>query len=553
MNTEKLMNSMPELPDDFEMWVRNFPLGLSKYMFTFRENGKKKGYCTHCEKIVSLEWQDYRTFTDKDRINLYHKHNERGHCPNCRTNVTFKDNYRGKGKIYDFSKGIILQRINNIACFRFFDLVRNYAKCNCTSVKTQITEEFRLFLDITENKAVMYKRSAHYTSEWQWRYNKDFVIGEVYKIGDWFRMNRLNVNLSRYGGSHFYNLEEINTLFSDTDFKYCDLDTYENNSTYLYRNFIEYVTTFCKYPKAVEFLMKAGYAKLFCEYLSYPSHHCFNMRGKTQEKIFKLSKPHINYFKNCSKEVNCSNLSYLQELEKQGYKEATLRYLYEKCTSYTFEFSWKVILRHTTVDKAVNYLKKQTRITHLPERWYADYIKDCEKLGYDLNVSAVLFPRDLFEAHQRTIEIIRAQEEADREAKARQSRIEAAKKNAAFSKDIKKRFKELNKKYEFHSNGLFIRPAMSVKEIKNEGETQHICVGHDAQSYIKNHAAGVAFILFVRKESEPDKPFYTGEITKNDYVAQCRGKGNCGQTDEVKEFMIAFQKFLKGQTVQKTA
>lgn len=92
-----------------------------------------------------------------------------------------------------------------------------------------------------------------------------------------------------------------------------------------------------------------------------------------------------------------------------------------------------------------------------------------------------------------------------------------------------------------------------MKEIKAEGTAQNICVGSDNQSYIKNHAAGVAFILFIRKESEPDKPFYTVEIAKTDYVAQCRGKNNCGQTDEVKEFMVAFQKYLKSQTVQKSA
>ncbi|MBR3868977.1 MAG: PcfJ domain-containing protein [Clostridia bacterium] len=552
MDTEKLMNSIPELPEDFEAWVRNIPLRNSKYLFKFTENGKRKGYCTHCEKIVSLDHTDYRTFTDEDRMNLYNKHNERGHCPSCRTNVTFKDNYRGKGKIYDFAKAIILQRINNIACFRFFDLVRNYENCNCSPVNTQIMEEIRLFLDISENKAEMWKRNVSYADKYTARYY-GCSICEVVNYSDWYKMNRVNVNLTRYWDSSFYNIEELNTLFGDTDFKYCDLDAYENNSSYQYRNYIKYITTFCKYPKVVEFLMKAGYAKLFCEYLSYPTHHIFNMRAKTTEKLFKLSKAHIKYFKNCDKKCDCDNLSYLQELEKAGYKEDVLRFLYEKSSSWELESYWKTILKYTTIKKTVNYLEKQHRVTELPARWYADYIKDCEKLGYDLAESAVLFPRDLFEAHTRTIELIRAQEEALRTAKAKQQKIDSAKKTAEINNDIKKRFKELNKKYEFHSNGLFIRPAMSVKEIKNEGETQHICVGSDTQNYIKNHAAGIAFILFVRKESEPDKPFYTVEITKSDYVAQCRGAHNQGKTEEVQAFMIAFQKYLKSQTEQKSA
>ena len=553
MDAAKLMNSVPELPEDFDMWIRNFPLGFSKYMFTFREDGKRKGFCSHCEKIISLELSDYRTFTDEDRFNLYHKHNEKGYCPSCRSVVIFKDNFRGKGQIWDYNKAILLQRIDNIACFRYFDVVRNYQNCNCTPVKTQIVEEYRLFLDITENKAVMYNRSVSYTSKWEWNYSKAFGIGEVNEIGEWYRMTRVNVNLSRYGLAHFYNLQELNTLFSDTDFKYCDIDAYDFNSSYYYTNYIKFITTFCKYPKATEFMMKTGFEELFCDYLNYPSHYCFNMRGKTPEQIFRLSKPHIRYFKKCSKDMTCRNLSYMQELEKYGYNESTFRYLYEKSESYSFDSSWKTILRYTSIEKAINYLKKQTSVTVLPERWYADYIRDCEKLGYDLNVSAVLFPRDLYEAHQRTIEIIKAQEEADRNEKARLRQIEAAKKNSLLNKDIKKLFKELNKKYEFHSNGLFIRPAKNITEIKKEGETQNICVGQDSQSYIKNHAAGVAFILFIRKESEPDKPFYTVEITKTDFVSQCRGFKNCGQTEEIQQFMVEFKKYLNSQAVQKSA
>lgn len=541
MDTAKLMSSVPELPDDFEAWARNVPLGHSKYMFTFREDGKRKGYCSHCEKIISLELSDYRTFTDEDIFNLYHKHNEKGYCPSCRSAVTFKDNYRPKGKIWDCAGAILLQRIDNVACFRFFDLLRNYADCNCTRVKTQITEEYRLFLDINEHKAAMFFRKSYYASEWGWKTFR-FKIGEVTGSEDWTELVRVNTNLSRYGLSSFYNLEELNTLFADTDFKYCDLESYSKNTNN--RNYIKYVTTFCKYTRATEYLMKSGFEELFCDYLNYPTYHVFNMRAKSPEKLFKLSKPHIKYFKNCSKKVDCSNLSYLQYLEKQGYKESTLRYLYEKCESYSFNTQWKIILRHTTVEKTVNYLKKQTRVTECPTIWYADYINDCIKLGYDLSVNAVLFPRDLFEAHNRTIEIIRAQEAAARDARIKQQRIESAKKNASLNKDIKKRFKELNNKYEFHLNGLFIRPAMSVKEIKDEGTTQNICVGSDNQSYIKNHAAGTVSILFIRKESEPDKPFYTVEITNTDFVSQCRGYHNCGQTEEVQTFMYEFKKYL---------
>ena len=63
MDIDKLMLQVPELPRDFEQWVRNVPLSDSKYMFTFRDGqGSRKGYCTHCEKIVDLDYRNRRIF-----------------------------------------------------------------------------------------------------------------------------------------------------------------------------------------------------------------------------------------------------------------------------------------------------------------------------------------------------------------------------------------------------------------------------------------------------------------------------------------------------------
>lgn len=555
MDSNILMNSIPELPEDFDMWVRNVSLYYSKYMFTFRdEKNQRKGYCSHCEKIVDLEYRNKRTLTDAEIENCNHKHNEKGYCPECKSVVIFKDNGRSKGSLWDYSKAILLQRIDNVACFRFFDLMRNYSKCNPTPVETQITEEYRLFLDIETNKAEMYKRDVTYGCKYSLRY-LGIGYGIAFGLSDWYKLSRVNTNLSSYGFSYFYNVDELSTLFADTDFRYCDIEAYckasGNNS-----NYIKYITTFCKYPQAVEYLMKAGFDKLFADYLIYPTHHIFNMRAKKPEKLFKLSKAQIKYFKDCKttkKDLNCVNLSYLQELAAANLSEKVFKYLFEKSDSYDFNNSWKHILKYTSYAKAVNYLEKQKKITLMPARFYADYIQDCEKLGYNLAENYVLFPRDLSIAHGRTIELIRANEEAIRKARSKQQRIEAAKKNAALNKDIKKQFEDLCKKYEFHSNGLFIRPAKDVKEIKNEGNSQNICVGSDNQSYIKNHANGVAFILFLRKESKPDMPFYTVEITNTDSVVQCRGYRNGGQTDEAKEFMGKFKQHIQKRSVRKTA
>lgn len=48
----------------------------------------------------------------------------------------------------------------------------------------------------------------------------------------------------------------------------------------------------------------------------------------------------------------------------------------------------------------------------------------------------------------------------------------------------------------------------------------------------------------MRKEKEPDKPYYTLEF-KNNRIVQCRGSHNRGMTPEVEAFVKAFEKKMQ--------
>ena len=49
-------------------------------------------------------------------------------------------------------------------------------------------------------------------------------------------------------------------------------------------------------------------------------------------------------------------------------------------------------------------------------------------------------------------------------------------------------------------------------------------------------------LFFIRKKGEEEKPFFAVEISKERRVVQVRGKRNCLETKEVKEFMEVFEK-----------
>lgn len=68
---------------------------------------------------------------------------------------------------------------------------------------------------------------------------------------------------------------------------------------------------------------------------------------------------------------------------------------------------------------------------------------------------------------------------------------------------------EFRKTLEFEDKDYLIRLPVDKNEIIKEGMELHHCVG----SYAERHETGDTTILFLRKKSEPDKPFYTIEVS----------------------------------------
>ena len=85
---------------------------------------------------------------------------------------------------------------------------------------------------------------------------------------------------------------------------------------------------------------------------------------------------------------------------------------------------------------------------------------------------------------------------------------------------------------------------ITAAELIDEGSALHHCVA----TYAKEHLSGQTVIFFIRKKSEPDKPFYTLEYNpKTESIVQCRGLCNCGKTPEVKAFVKAWSEYIRSK------
>ena len=73
----------------------------------------------------------------------------------------------------------------------------------------------------------------------------------------------------------------------------------------------------------------------------------------------------------------------------------------------------------------------------------------------------------------------------------------------------------------YDEENFLIRLPANLSEIVTEGSALHHCVG----GYTDRHASGSTTIMFLRRKSEPDKPFYTIEVN-NGNIVQIHGFGN---------------------------
>lgn len=216
-----------------------------------------------------------------------------------------------------------------------------------------------------------------------------------------------------------------------------------------------------------------------------------------------------------------------------------LRGLMNIGSGYELFKKMKEILQHMTFVKMVNYFSKQS--VFKPKRsladWftlYLDYIKMTKELNSQLpkkrriNIEEpnAKYPKDIQKAHDRV---------------STQLRI---KKDIKKDREIKRISKVLEETHVFSYKDMMLIIPQGIEDFINEGNKLSHCVGSNSL-YMDAHVEGKWCVLFIRKKSEQDTPFYTLTIGKDDHkVVECQGKGHKAMTAEVKQFVEAYQKFL---------
>jgi len=485
MYEDYLKHTSSEITEDIEKFTTDEVFKSSRYIFTTRIDKKEKGYCTHCKA-------EFKT----NKL----KHNSDYICPSCGSNCTVKQAWRGHKGLHDQACFVYYMKSNvdpNIIIAKGFYAVRNY-NGDYKNAYNQYSLEALYVFDINENTSKMFKRT--------WYGCTEFVeTKSIYNF---------NINsLARH--PFFCSYESIEKTVVDTGFKYSPYKEYFDGSM------VNFFSLYTKYP-IVEQITKVGLRSLIDSKLSgWETYKAINWRGKDIYKMLKINRKDLKNFK--ESEVLVSplflKLYQLSQKDKANLTPKEVKSI-ESLVSGNID-NFFGILKYVTFTKTCNYIKKQQNI--IRKEFYIniiitwkDYIADCIKLGMDLTSDNVLFPKDIYAAHQNTI---------------KQIKIIA---DVSLNFAISKRLKSLNK-YIFECKGLLIRPAQGSTELIEEGKALSHCVG----GYADRYAKGDTNILFIRKTSEPDTSYYTIEIRK-DIIIQIHGKNNRSATEDVKEFIEIF-------------
>lgn len=323
-----------------------------------------------------------------------------------------------------------------------------------------------------------------------------------------------------YNYDNSYSVLNIKAI-DKSDMRYSQYQHYHGNML------ICYLHAYCKHPN-LEYLMKQGYDVTSVRYTGWWGYQekfllsqRVNWKSNDLLKMLGLNKTEFKALKG-SEHLWEQYLDYREEYPKLRPEDLLNIAKVFKNEHGTLERL--VRITGLTPQRVARYIHEQ-KMTPLD---YSDYLEQCETLEYNIHDTMIALPHDFWTMHNRLTQIINYEHD------------ELVLQN--FTKRLAERVC-----LEFSADGLLVRQPHGLKEIEDEGRILSHCVG----GYAERHAMGKLSIMFLRKVSEPDKPYYTVEVNQYGGIVQCRGyrndvvsNGGEDKPQEIKDFEQKYQRYL---------
>ena len=493
------------LPQAVHKWIDNTVMAYSRYMF-YDANGKKQttARCSVCGNEVTIN-----KVRSGDKVT----------CPVCHKKCTAKPyrKYLNSNGFCNRETIMYLQPFKGTRfCAREFIVVYIYT-----------LGKIKPYIRIKE----LVRTTCDFDGQ-EMRVQEQYTYDEDYKGGDWRKdyFKSVNSSLQLYPGTLnkiFKRVKGFNkwhidygkiakqcnpvgfaNLYDAVNKVACLPNMLNNGLVELARDVIAH-----RYNTSLYDLSKGSLSKSFgitkddlkilkslnVNYREFELYKAYQSTGR------KIDFEELKEFFKVSSIIDCNTaemLSILQRSSLRKFCKFFRKWESENCTSQDKD-SWWDPRRHFFSD-------------------YKDYIENATLLEYDLSNLEVLYPKNFKQAHDLAYSIIK-----DKELK-----------NAELPQ-IARQYESYSNLYSYEDKNYCIMPPSRHNDLKNEGKTLCHCVA----TYAKRVAVGSTIILFIRKTSEKDKPYFTLELNPTTYeIEQCRGLRNCAYPKEVKDFMDKWYK-----------
>lgn len=480
---EQHFSMFPDYPADLAEYCEKKVFGYTYIFISKIQKGTRKAVCGHCGHEFSVSREE-RTGGN-------------GTCPECK----MKGKYRAQwsnARPEDRAKICITSKVNGQLLIRWANVTRRFEG---TKYGYHFHDYFRNLYLHTPKGPVIYAYDFKFNMSW----------GE-----SWYRQKNGTVH---YGESFIYtnNLKEV---FGDS-YYHVDLENGLKNAGKLS---FAILLNHLKNMPATEYLFKMGMPALAAGITKD------NLgKGTGFSEVLGVSKQYLPLYR----KFNVSPLEHrIIKASKTWVSEESFEKLRLLEPDY-FDYEDIVnILKTMSFERFVNYFTKQkTLFTKKKLAYYLtlykDYLSMSESLKVDLFRKSVRFPNNIKDAHDLILP--------------RFNQVKHKNEDKEFKQAVKKLYAKMpefsNEEY------CIVYPALR-SDLITEGQSLNHCVGGD--NYYKNHIAGTRMIFFVRKITNPKKPYFTMEIDmKYSKINQLYGFGDCVAPSDVKKFAQEFLKKLK--------
>lgn len=301
-------------------------------------------------------------------------------------------------------------------------------------------------------------------------------------------------------------------------------------ANYELEDLASYLALYCRYPAAVEHLVKRGFIFWLRERESRGGaifNRLINLRADSPKKLFRgLDRADLRVLRVANASLPAA--LFYRELKKAGAARAdedSTHFAMSSSSVFRFfaEFVDLCGFFDVTPKETRRYIERQARRADQPTGATLTELRDYRAQLERLSLAGGELPADLHEAHMWL------------------TRREAQLKHHAENAKFRAR-RHLLRWMKWRHGGCFIRPVDSLNEITLEGEAQSNCVA----SYADQHANGETIIMLLRQCNAPDVSWHTVEIDPETLdCRQCYGYKNRARTPEAAEFMEAYLDHLR--------